>query len=87
MLHLVYEFAILKNLRDVDTEKAIEFFEVTLDGKIVSIQICGENTQRTNEAVAKAIEIVSDYRNEHPRNSQNSEIDRMVTKVLNLNAK
>ena len=79
--------SVLKNLRDGETKKAIEFLETTLDGKIVSLQTSEENAQRTNEAIAKAIQMARDYRAKYPRHTQYPEVDEMVSKVLNQNAK
>ena len=79
--------SILNNLRDGETQKAIELLETTLDGKIVSLQTSEENTQKTNEAVAKAIQMAREYRTKHPQHTQYPEVDEMVSKVLNQNAK
>lgn len=79
--------SILQNLRAGETKKAIEFLETTLDGKIVSLQTSEKNAQRTNEAVAKAIQMAREYRAMHPRHTEYPEIDDMVSKVLNRDAK
>lgn len=79
--------SILENLRDGETKKAIEFLETNLDGKIVSLQTSEDNTQRTNDAVTKAIKMAREYRTKHPRRTQYPEVDEMVSKVLSQDAK
>jgi Fe-S-cluster formation regulator IscX/YfhJ len=81
------QVSILKNLRDGETKKAIELLETTLDEKIISLQTFDENAQSTNESVAKAIQIAREYRTKHPRSTQYPDVDKMVSKVLNQDAK
>lgn len=77
--------SILKNLRNGDTEKAVEFLETTLDEKIISLQISDENTQWTNKSVSKAIRVAIEYRNEYPRHTENPDVDKMVSEALSKN--
>lgn len=81
------QVSILKNLRDGETQKAIEFLETTLDGKVIGLQISEENAERTNQAVAKAIQKAREYRAQHPRHTQYPEVDESVSKVLKQDAK
>ena len=78
---------VLESLRTGEMEKATELLEVNLDGKIISLEISEENTEKTNRAVRKAIERAKEYRAKYHWHTKFPEIDEAVSKVLSQNAK
>jgi len=78
---------VLKNLRSGQIKEATESLELSLDGKIISLEISEQNTDKTNQAVRKAIGSAKEYRTKYPWRSKLPEIDEAVSNVLSQNPK
>ena len=74
--------AVLRSIRDGETERATEMLETSLDGNILSLSSSAEYSDRTNEAVAKAIRNARGYRSDHPRKTDLPELDNAVAEIL-----
>ncbi|TAK90407.1 MAG: hypothetical protein EPO06_09020 [Burkholderiaceae bacterium] len=76
------QVAVLQSLRNGQTEKATELLEAYLDGNIIGLSTRNSFSNRTNAAVAEAIQKTKDYRSNYPRHTSIQEIDMGVDRVL-----
>jgi hypothetical protein len=74
----------LENLRNGDTNSAIESLESQLDGNLVELWIWNKDTPagKRDAHLLKLLSKVRDYRTEYPRAKQLPEIERTVAEVL-----
>jgi len=74
----------LRNLRNGDTNSAIESLESQLDSNLVELWIWHKDTplEKRDLHLLKLVSEVRDYRTKYPRAKQLPEIEQMVAEVL-----
>lgn len=76
------QVAVLKKIRNGQTAEATELLETHLDGNIMPLSNSKEYADRTNFAVAQAIQMARDYRSQYPRHTTFKDVDNAVNGVL-----
>jgi len=79
------EMTSLKDLRNENYERAIEWLEVDLDGNLVGFSLLADDlTEKMEVLEILTLKHIKAYRDQYPRKTGNPQIDDDVARVLNM---